>query len=527
MKILFADDEKNIREVLTDELCHLGHTVMACADGSEALENIRKKQFDVLLLDLDMPRMNGLTVLEQTRKESNFTHAVILTGKGTLEAARQAVHYGICEFLTKPYKLSDLEKILNRIAEQIAGKQEQLKKSSPIVNSLRRLETNYKLIGHSPAMQDVYRLINRIAVTDSAVVILGETGTGKELVARTIHEKSSRADKPFVAVNCGALPENLIESELFGHRRGSFTGADSNRIGLVEVADGGTLFLDEIGELPKGVQAKLLRFLECGEVRKIGENNPTICNVRVVCATLRNLEDMVKKQEFREDLWFRINTFEIRLPPLKERPSDIPELIKHFAVKFRPELATSPVTELFTPDTYEILLQYDWPGNVRQLANTIEHAIILADYRFPIETESLPQNLNPSKNPRELASANLTRSVEKKIERPTVNQPVFLADLATGTLDNESAEAVRSVVLPNSMPDISAEESETFGSEFPNREFSPEEVTESTTLRDLELRAIIEAINRHGGKKAKAAEELGVSVRTLYNKLNQSDKRSA
>jgi two-component system NtrC family response regulator len=342
-------------------------------------------------------------------------------------------------------------------------------------------------------MQRVYRLIDKIAPTESTIVILGDTGTGKELVARAIHDQSRRAGKPFVAVNCGALPESLIESELFGHRKGSFTGADANRTGLFEVANGGTLFLDEIGELPKGVQAKLLRFLESGEVRKVGDNEATTCDVRVVCATLQNLETMVQRGDFREDLWFRINTFEIHLPPLKDRKEDLPELILALAKRFRSDLTATDAKELFTPDAYDLLSQYDYPGNVRQLANAIEHALVLSG-DFPIPAEDLPGMFR-----QDVPGANhsTARKMEEKPSRPILHKEVAIAE----------------PVLPHRSP-VQALMS-----------FDPS--GEAGTLRDMEMKAIESAMHRHGGNKSKAAEELGISLKTLYNKLNQSEKRSA
>ncbi len=239
MKILFADDEKNVREVFCDELRRLGHRVTACANGNDALAALQKDSFDLLLVDLDMPGVSGLEVIEQARN----MESVILTGKGTLETTIKAIHQNVTDYLTKPYKIVDLEMVLNRIAKSKALSRE----NHAMKKHIERMEGSRKLVGNSAAITEVHRLIDRIAPTDSTVVILGETGTGKELVARAVHEKSNRNTKPFVAVNCGALPEALIESELFGHRKGSFTGADSNRTGLLEVADGGTLFLDEIG----------------------------------------------------------------------------------------------------------------------------------------------------------------------------------------------------------------------------------------------------------------------------------------
>ena len=489
MKLLLADDERNIRLVLTEELQLLGHSVAACADGNEALQALKNEAFDVLILDLDMPGADGLTVLKNAREDGSDADVIILTGKGTLEAAQKAVESQIVRFLTKPHSIADLESILQHIAEKRAA----TRKYNAMMRQFHHDDGKRKLTGHSEAMQRVYRLIDRIAPTESTIVILGDTGTGKELVARAIHDKSPRSGKPFVAVNCGALPESLIESELFGHRKGSFTGADANRIGLFEVANGGTLFLDEIGELPKGVQAKLLRFLESGEVRKIGENESTVCDVRVVCATLRNLETMVQADEFREDLWFRINTFEIHLPPLKERKEDLPELILVLTKRFRSDVMATDAKELYTPEAYHLLMNYDYPGNVRQLANAIEHALVLSD-RFPIQASDLPDMLQQDGAETERL---LIRKMDPKPSRPIIRRPTVATE----------------PVLPHRSPERELKSSDLS--------------TEASTLRDLEMKAIESAMQRHGGNKSKPAEELGISLKTLYNKLNQSEKRSA
>jgi two-component system NtrC family response regulator len=328
----------------------------------------------------------------------------------------------------------------------VAQKRELTNKYRAMKQRLDRLEGQPTLIGQSAKIEQVRRMIARVAPTDSTVLILGETGTGKELVARAVHQQSHRAEMPLVPVNCGALPEHLIESELFGHRRGAFTGADEHRTGLLQVANGGTLFLDEIGELPKAMQAKMLRFLESGEVRRVGDNDACICDVRVICATNRDLAEMVASGDFREDLWFRINTFEIPVPPLRERVEDIPVLARHLAARFAGPRGTAD--ELFAPEALETLMGHSWPGNVRELANVIEHAMILCD-KLPIQAEHLPQRF-------------FTRSAA-------------------------------------AIPFRAA----------------------ATSLRDLEMQAIHEALGRHNGNKQKAAEELGVSVKTLYNKLNQ------
>lgn len=457
LNILFADDEVSLQEVIRLELPSMGHTVTVCGDGLSAIRQLENNKYDVLLLDLDMPGAGGLEVVARAHELNPEAESVILTGKGSLDTAVAALREGIFDYLTKPCRLVEIDKVLRKIAE----KKELTRKLMAACNRLERIEGTRRLIGDSEPMKTVRKLIDRIAPTDSAVVILGETGTGKELVAREIHEKSARAKKPFVAVNCGALPENLIESELFGHKKGSFTGAESHRIGLLEVANAGTLFLDEIGELPKPVQAKLLRFLESGEVRKIGENAATICDVRVICATLRNLEEMVAAGEFREDLWFRINTFVIQLPPLRERIGDLPALIEHLARR-NPKLSLADGAPIFTPEAMEILARYDWPGNVRQLANVLEHSLILAD-ALPIGPKSLPRQ--------------------------------FFRDIDSGgEKENSAADRPFDELLA----------------------FDPRQ-----TLRDLERAAIQQAVVRNEGNKVRAAEELGISLKTLYNKLNQ------
>ncbi len=276
---------------------------------------------------------------------------------------------------------------------------------------------------------------------------------------------------PFVAINCGALPESLIESELFGHRKGSFTGADEHRVGLFEVADGGTLFLDEIGELPKTMQAKLLRVLESGEIRRVGENQSLIVDVRVVCATHRNLAEMVEAGDFRQDLMFRVNTFEIHLPPLRERAADIPELAQHLLKRLRPHLRTSDVA--FTPEAIEKLQLHDWPGNVRELANVIEHASILSD-DLPITADSLPEQFSSRR------------------------------------LRIDSASSLPAPRVAESKPQLTTQPLTT------------NQVSAPISLRDLEMQAIYQALERNGGNKPKTAEELGISLKTLYNKLNQS-----
>src|SRR5262249_46721475 len=306
------------------ELPRMGHEVTICEDGKAALAAVEKNTFDAAIVDLRMPGISGWDVVAHLRNVSPETEVVISTGHGNMEDAIQALRRGVYDFLTKPTKLAAIASVLQRIAD----KRSLTNKTIALENRLKAVEGSPDIVGVTTSMQRVKKLIDRIAPTDSNVLILGETGTGKELVARRIHELSSRSEMPFVAVNCGALPENLVESELFGHRKGAFTGADTPRKGLIEVANGGTLFLDELGELDRAMQVKLLRVLESGEVRGVGENDPFNVDVGVVCATNRNLLKMVERGDFREDLFFRVNTFEIQLPPLRERREDIADLAR-------------------------------------------------------------------------------------------------------------------------------------------------------------------------------------------------------
>ena len=442
LQILFADDEESIQAVMSMELPRMGHTVTVCPNGEHAVREAMTRTFDCLLVDLDMPGMHGTEVIRRVKELSPQTEAIVLTGKESLETAVTAMRFGACDYLTKPCKLADLRELLGKIL----ARRDTVREYHACRRMTEQSPAHSQLIGDHPSMTAVRKLVSKVAPTPSTVMIRGETGSGKELVAKSVHAESLRRDKPFVAINCGALPENLIESELFGHRKGAFTGADSAREGLFEVADGGTIFLDEIGELPLGMQAKLLRVLESGEIRKIGDNEPSKVDVRIVCATHRDLEQMVEDGKFREDLMFRINTFEVHLPPLRERNSDIPELAQHLFRRFRQ--TESGATELFSKPTMDELTNHVWPGNVRELANVIEHACILCD-EPPIQPEHLPKQFTDRRLRKEL------------------------------------------------------------------RSFGP------MSLKEMEFTAIQEAVARHDGNKQAAAEELGISLKTLYNKLNQ------
>ena len=474
MRILFADDETSIQELMRIELPRLGHEATVCPDGRTALAALDRTSYDCVIVDLDMPGVGGLDVIARVRETSADTETVIITGKSSLESAVTAVRQGVFDYLTKPCKLAEIQAVLERVRK----KRELTSRLRALERRVRRAEGTGQLVGASPSLERVRRLVARVAASDSNVLIRGETGTGKELVARAIHEGSPRAAGPLVAVNCGALPEHLVESELFGHRKGAFTGADEHRAGLFEVADGGTLFLDEIGELPKQLQSRLLRALESGEIRRVGDNQPITVDVRVVCATHRSLEEMVGAGEFREDLLFRINTFEIAIPPLRERIEDLPALVRHFVHKARPQ--TPPDAAVAVPEVFEALAHHRWPGNIRELANVIEHALVLCD-ELPLLFEHLPARLG----------AALAQGTPPA-------KPV--AGTAAQTATQTATQAADSAVAP------------------PVATTSPRK---PESLRDLEMRAILEGLERNHGNKAKTAEELGISLKTLYNKLHQ------
>jgi DNA-binding NtrC family response regulator len=459
LRILFADDEKSLQEFMRSELPRLGHEVTVCPDGKAAVKALEKSTFDAAILDLRMPGLNGIEVLEQLRQIAPDTEAIVMTGHASMETAIEAVRLGAFDYITKPCKLTEIEAILTKVLEKRDLKHQNLALQSRV----QAAEGPTVLVGTSPAMTGVHRLISTVAPTDSTVLILGETGTGKELAARTLYQQSKRKDMPFVPVNCGALSENLVESELFGHRRGAFTGADRDHKGLFEVANGGTLFLDEVGELNKNIQVKLLRFLESGEIRRVGETEPFRTDVRVLCATNRDLRTMIRDDEFREDLYFRINTFEIRLPPLRERRSDIPDLARHLLARAarRP---LDQIDELLTPETIDALLEHEWPGNVRELANVMEHAYIIAGGKT-ISPEDLPHH----------------------IRRGPSGPP---------TLTLKQPEPAYAATAPR-------------------------------TLKEIEMDHILKVLEKHSGNKPAAAAELGIVLKTLYNKLNQWQEERA
>lgn len=373
IRVLVIDDEEPLRRLLKKELARKGFAVEAAPDGKAGLEILKESTFDVLLLDIMMPGIDGISLMKKLRADPAAPAIIVLTGRATVETAVEAMKHGAYDYLTKPYKLDELTIIINRAYEY--GRLSI--KSRLLQQELVRKEMPAEFISTSKPMKDILSLVKKIAPTDSPVFIQGESGTGKELVANTIWHHSKRSNFPLIALNCAALSENLIESEIFGHEKGAFTNAYQTKHGIVEVADKGTLFLDEIGEMPPGPQAKLLRFLDSGEFRRVGSNKTLKVDVRLVAATNKQLLELVKKGGFREDLYYRLNVINITVPPLRERPEDIPGLAAHFLRKYGRKM--SKQIEGFTSEAMEKLINYSWPGNVRELENVVERAVILCD----------------------------------------------------------------------------------------------------------------------------------------------------
>ena len=373
--LLIVDDESDFRESACRYLKRMGFRVDEAEDGEEALNVTTNKKFDVVILDIHMPGMSGMEVLKKMSQRDPFPKVIMLTGGGTIENAVESIKLGAYDFLTKPAKLDDLARLVTRACE--TRKLE--KENKQLREVIRRQAPSTEIIGESPAMQEVFRLIERTAGSDKPVLIQGESGTGKELVARAIHRASPLADRPLVVINCAALAEQLLESELFGHEKGAFTGAVAAKPGLFEVADGGTLFIDEFGEMSGALQAKLLRVLEDGSMRRVGSVTERRVKVRVIAATNRDLEQEVQNKTFREDLFYRINVLGFQLPPLRQRTTDIRLLVDKFVGD----------DWIVDDEVMERLESYSWPGNVRQLQNAIERARVLAEDQR-IEMKNLP-----------------------------------------------------------------------------------------------------------------------------------------
>ncbi|UCE31696.1 MAG: sigma-54-dependent Fis family transcriptional regulator [Burkholderiales bacterium] len=412
LNVLVVDDEPAIRQVLSAAIRKAGYEVDSARSGVEAASKLAKGDFDVVLTDISMPVMDGMELLRHAREQGLDIPFIMITGYASVESAIEAIKAGAYDYITKPVRH---EEILHRLSqiEALRG----LRDENRALRALAMAGTEQQFRFGSPPMLEVERLVQRVAPTDSTVLIVGESGTGKGIVARQIHELSDRSGGPLIPVNCGAIPENLLESEFFGHTKGAFTSADRARKGLFAQADGGTIFLDEIGELPLGLQAKLLHVIEEKVVRPLGSEQQRRVDVRIIAATNRDLGQRARDGEFREDLYFRLSVFQIALPPLRERREDIPALVRFLLGRHC--AASGSAEELAVdPDAEEILINYDWPGNVRQLENVLQRAAILADggritaADLPAET-SRPMTQDKPAGFQPLSSASLREQVRR------------------------------------------------------------------------------------------------------------------
>ena len=442
--ILVVDDEKNMRTLLRALFSDEGYRVEEAADGIEAVEKVTERFFDLILLDMKMPRMDGVDTLRELKKISQGITVLMMTAYATVQTAVESMKLGAYDYITKPFDMEELKSTVKNILEhqKFAGEKREYQ---------QELEGQYRLdriVGSSDSMKEIFRTLSLVSPTNATVLIHGESGTGKELIARAIHKNSLRTGKSFITVNCAALPETLLESELFGHEKGAFTSALSRKEGRFELANGGTIFLDEIGDLNLTTQAKLLRAIQEKEFERVGGMRTIKVDVRILAATNRDLAKEVEEKRFREDLFYRLNVVTIELPPLRKRKEDIPLLAEHFLKKYNKE--NKRRIEGFSPLSMDLLTRYRWPGNIRELENAIERAVIMCD-----TTCVLPEHFPP---------------------------------------------------------DIQSTHLETSKGQSP---------APGTDLREVEKRAIQQTLEEVGGNKSRAAKELGISRKSLYNKLKE------
>jgi DNA-binding NtrC family response regulator len=507
-----VDDEAHLREFMKTELPRLGHDVTVCPDSKTGIEAVKKGTFDAAILDLRMEHEKaGLQVLAALKQLSPDTEAVIMTGYGSTETAVEALRLGAFDYLTKPCKLTDIEALLLRIQEKRRLKH----KTAALESRVQMAEGPAGLVGTSPAMIPIQQFIDRIGPTDGRVLITGETGTGKEVVARALFTTSKRADMPFVPVNCGALNQNLAESQLFGHKKGAFTGADRDHKGFFEVANGGTVFLDELGELDKNIQVKLLRFLESGEIQRLGDSHPITVDVRVICATHRDLQQMIADGQFREDLLYRLNMFHVHLPPLRDRRPDVPDLARHLLARAA-KRPVEAVADLLTHEALAVMYAHNFKGNVRELANAMEYAWIVSGGQ-PITAEHLPHEM---RNPPLAGRINNHVNTSFAPTQPVVDPH---ANLMGHTQPQSGATTIP---FPSAQFPGSPYPSVPFGG-LPNAAAMGPNATGPggvKSLADVEMEYILQVYAKNNLNKQATATELGISLKTLYNKLHKYEE---
>lgn len=415
-KLLLVDDDKNALDGLVEILRHDGYPVSGVLSGYEALNLLSAKNFDIIVTDMKLPGMGGLALIHEIRKKDDTVAIVVITAYSSVKTAVEAIKCGADDYLTKPVNIEELKLVLGKLWER----QQLIAQNRLLKEKLKEKYKSSGLVGNAPEMKQIFHLIGEVAPSTASILVLGETGTGKELVANAIHYQSDRACMPFIALHCAALSEGVLESELFGHEKGAFTGAVQARKGRFEMADGGTLFLDEVGEMSLKVQVKLLRVLEKGEFERVGGEKTLKVDVRLIAATNRNLEKEVSEGRFREDLFYRLNVITIHLPPLRERKDDIPLLSNFFVIKYAKKYKKE--IKGFTSDVMAALCAYRWPGNVRELENVIERAVVLCK-KNTVSVDHLPGNIVPGKEDESLIRIPLGTSLqvaEKEIIQRTL-----------------------------------------------------------------------------------------------------------
>jgi len=457
-KLLVVDDENNLRLVVQKEMSRQGHEVETASDGEAAWELLERQDFDVLLCDINMPRLDGMGLLRRLREKSqNLPEVIMLTGQATVETAIEAMKLGAYDYLTKPYRITELSVLVSQAADKQKLKIDNQRLRAQVERSHQNMP---EIVAESAQMKEVLRLVQRVAPSDTSVLITGESGTGKELIAQAIHRLSKRCDKTFIDLNCAALQDSLLESELFGHEAGAFSGARARKLGLFEIADGGTLFLDEVMEMPAQLQSKLLRALETRSFFRVGGVKKVTVDVRLIAATNRNAAQSLADGTFRTDLLYRINSFEIHIPPLRQRREDIEPLAQYILNK----IAGANAPEI-APQAFDALSAFNWTGNVRQLRNCLERAILLAD-NGRITTRELPP---------EIVYLSNEPNVSVSYSMPKEN--------GTNSFQNAAPKA----------------------------------------LHEVEKQQILQALEQTGWHRGKTAEILGISSSTLYRRLREYD----
>ncbi len=480
-RVLVVDDEEATRLGLSELISGWGYQSRPAADAEDALAMTREFAPHVVLSDLMMPGHSGLELMASVREDLPHAAFILLTGHGTIENATQAMREGAYDYLTKPVDLTRLKVVLEKAVERVCDREE----LSRLTRDLAERGKFGRLVGRTPIMQDVYRLIGQAAPSRVSVLITGESGTGKEVVARTLHEMSPRRHKPFVAVNCAAIPQSLLESEILGHQKGSFTGAIADRAGCFELATGGTLLLDEIGEMPPELQAKLLRVLEERMIRRVGGRQEIPVDVRVISSTNADIGQALQRGRFREDLFYRLNVFTINLPALRERMQDVPLLAQHFLEEFA--RANEKTLAGFTPEALDALREHRWPGNVRELKNVVERAVVVSRGSV-IDLGDLPS-----------------------LGAPFAARAEDSTRVAAAQAETHAAGAQG---VPTGRPSNGSHGESVV-------------VTVGSTVEEAEKLLILETLRKTGDNKTRAAEILGISTRTLHNKLKKYRGRSA